>query len=164
MSRSSPSHDKQSFLDPSTTFFADDFTLSLPSAWQSTTVYRLDGPHINDVQHTIQITIELDVEPRAVADYAAQCIEQKKTVLRGGKVLSQTQRQLDDGSPAYWVSFSLQTPDGERRYQEDCYVLHDGVGYQLSAQFTPETRANMGPVVRSIIDRFSPHLPLSHRR
>jgi len=164
MPRPSRPRSADSSVDRSTTFFADAFTLSLGPDWESTTVYQLKGPHLDDFQHTIQITVDPDVEDPAVGDYAAQRVEQKMASLREGRVLHQTRKQLDNGRPAYWVLFSVQPPDGEPRYQEDCYVVEQGVGYQLSAQFTPETRSKMAPVVRSIFDRFSPQLPLRRRR
>lgn len=164
MPRSSASHRVQSSADRSTTFFADHFTLSLGPKWNSTTVYRLEGPRIDDFQHTIQITVDPDVGDPAVADYASQRIEQKKASLQDGRVLRRARTRIDSGRPAYWVLLSVQSPEGDPRYQEECYVLHEGVGYQLSAQFTPKTHSKMGPVIRSIFDRFSPQLPLQHRR
>lgn len=158
------SSNNQSGTDPSSLHCADQFTIDLRSDWQNETVYRLEGPTKDGQQHVIQINVEPDVSAGTVADYARPRLNQQKEMRTEGSILEQALTQLDNGMPAYHAVLSSTGTDDERQYQEAMYVLHNEIGYRLSATYTRPTHPSVGNTIRRIFRSFEPQRPLQRRR
>jgi hypothetical protein len=151
-------------LSPSTTYFADAFTVSLHDAWDSDPVYRLEGPVEDGLQHVILITVDPEVGDIAMVDYAERRIEQQIAALKHGRRLAHSHTKLDNDLPASRVVFSMTSGNDRSLYQEDWYLVHREVGYRLSARFTEQSLPVVGPTVKRLFRSFEPHLPLHCRR
>lgn len=145
-------------------FHADDFALRLQDGWQNETVYVLEGPVEDDLQHTIQINVDPNAGGIAVIDYADMQIEGQKSTLRGCRLLMKRFTQLDNEMRAYRAIFDWYPTEERRVYQDHFYVVYDDIGYRLTANFTKKTRKTLGPKVERAFRSFDPHLPLRSRR
>ena len=157
-----PAHENM-ISDPSTTYIADGFTLSVGDLWCNDTAYRLEGPVQDNFQHVIRISVNPEVGEMSVVDYAERRVAQQTASLDPGDLLARSRTKLDNGRPASRCIFSLTSGDDRLLYQEDWYVVHHGVGYRLSAQFTEHSLPVVGPTVEHIFRSFAPHLPLRRR-
>ena len=63
---------------------------------------------------------------------------------------------LTNGLPAHRVIYVWCPMEGMRVYQEQLYVLHDGIGYKLTATFTKKTRKTLGSRVERMMLSFNP--------
>lgn len=157
-------HNSGKSLNPSTTYFANTFTVSLHDSWDSDTTYRLEGPIEDDLQHVILISVDPKVENATMVDYAGRRIEQQMSVLNQGKLLARSRTKLDNGIPASRAVFSIMSGNDQQLYQEDWYLIHREVGYRLSSRFTKQSLPVVGPTVERLFRSFEPHLPLRCRR
>lgn len=145
-------------------FHADGFALRLQDGWDNETVYVLEGPVEDDLQHTIQVNVDPDAGDVAVIDYADMQIEGQKNTLKGCRLLMKRFTQLDNEMRAYRAIFVWYPTEDRRLYQDQFYVVHGGVGYRLTASFTKKTRKTLGPRVERAFRSFDPHPPLRDRR
>lgn len=158
------SSDPVGTLDPSATYIADTFTITLQDDWDSNTVYRLEGPMEDGLQHVLQINVHPDVGGLAVVDYAAREIERQVDILKQGQLLARSRTALDNGQPASRVVFSMVSGSDRPLYQEDWYLVEGEAGYRLSARFTEKSLPLVAPTVERICRSFAPHRPLCRRR
>ena len=63
---------------------------------------------------------------------------------------------LESGLPAYRALFVWYPAEDMKVYQEQLYVLHDGVGYRLTATFSRKSRKLLGPQIERIMLGFTP--------
>jgi len=150
--------------DSGSLFYADDFALRLQDGWQNETVYVLEGPMEDDLQHTIQIDVDPDAGNIAVIDYADMQIKGQKNTVKGCRLLMKRFTKLDNEMRAYRAILVWYPTEERRVYQDQFFVVHDGVGYRLTANFTKKTRKTLGPKVERAFRSFDPHLPLRNRR
>jgi hypothetical protein len=150
--------------DPSTTYMADAFTIALQDDWDSNTVYRLEGPTEDGLQHVLQINVNPDAGDLAVVDYATRQIERQVDTLEQGQLLARSRTALDNGQPASRAVFSMVSGSDRQLYQEDWYLVEGEAGYRLSARFTEKSLSLVAPTVERICRSFDPHRPLSRRR
>ncbi len=136
---------------------ADAFELTLPNAtWQGQSVYTFSGPSVDDMTHRMSVSVTEAVDASDVADFAANEIETVTDQLDDCRVLLDNPLELTCGRPAYRAIFVQYPDDGERRYQEQIYLLYDGDGYTLTAVFTPESRKQIGEDVENMMLSFRP--------
>lgn len=147
-----------------TLFHADDFAMRLQDGWQNETVYVLEGPVEDELQHTIQVNVDPDAGDIAVIDYADMQIKGQKESLRGCRLLVKRYTHLDNDMRAYRAIFVWYPTEDRRVYQDQFYVVHEGGGYRLTANFTKKTRKTLGPKVERALRNFEPHAPLQNRR
>ncbi len=127
-------------------------------------MYVLEGPKTDGLQHTIQINVDPNVGDAMVIHYANTRIEEQKESLNGGRLVKKEWTRLENDQRAY-QALLIWTPTDERRlYRDQLFVLHDGVGYRLSASFTKKTFKTLRPRVRRALHHFEPHAPLRRRR
>ena len=138
--------------------------MELQEGWQNETVYVLEGPVEDDLQHTLQINVDPDAGDIAVIDYADVQIEAQKNTLRGCRLLVKRFTHLDNDMRAYRAIFVWYPTEERRVYQDQFFVVHEEIGYRLSANFTKKTRKTLGPKVERALRSFEPHPPLRNRR
>jgi hypothetical protein len=145
-------------------FHADAFLLDLREGWKNETVYVLQGPEADELQHLIQINVDPDAGPIAVIDYADMQIDLQLNTLRGYQLLNKCFTTLDAGHRAY-RALSVWYPTEDRRlYQDQFFVVHDEAGYRLSTCYTKKTRKTLGPQIERAMRSFEPHFPFRLRR
>jgi hypothetical protein len=143
------------------TFHADTFTLGLRDGWEDESVYVLEGPREHDLQHNITVNVDPDAPDVPLLDYADLQIQMQQETLKGCRLLMKRHTQLDDGVPAYRAIFVWSPTEDRRLYQDLLIVLHEEVGYRLTASFTKKTRKTLGPSVERAMRTFE---PLAHRK
>lgn len=139
------------------TFRADAFTMDLREGWQSKTVYVLEGPREHDLQHNITINVDPDAGDIALIDYADMQIQMQLETLKGCRLLMKRYTRLDNEMPAYRTILVWYPTDERRIYQDQLFVLHEEVGYKLTAHFTKKTRKTLGPRVERAMRSFEPN-------
>ena len=150
--------------NPATTYIADAFAITLQDDWTSDTVYRLEGPIEDGLQHVLQVNANPEVGDISVVDYAARQIERQTEFLEQGHLIARSRTALDNGLPASRAVFSTVSDSNRQLYQEDWYLVQNEVGYRLSARFTEQSLPLVGPTVEQVCRSFTPHRPLSRRR
>lgn len=148
---------------PAASFCADTFTLNLWDDWENETVYVLEGPVEDDLQHNITINVDTRAGGVALIDYADMQVQVQQETLKGCRLLMKGFTRLDNEMPAYRAIFVWYPTEGVRIYQDQVFVLHEEVGYKLTANFTKKTRKTIGPRVERIMLSFEPNLPYSLR-
>jgi hypothetical protein len=142
--------------DPTWTYRAHAFTLSLGDDWVDKTFFTLAGPTTDGIQHSLTVAVTPDVETDAVRDYADWHVRSLEKQLKGCRILKKEPVSLANGMPAYRVIYVWHPTKDRRLYQEQLYVLHEGVGYTLTASFTKKTRKTLGPQVERLMLSFNP--------
>lgn len=142
--------------DPTWTYRAHTFTVALGENWTDKTLFSLAGPTTDGLQHSITITIDSDVETDVVRDYADWHTRLLEKQLKGCRVLKKEPVSLTNGLPAYRVIYVWHPMEDKRLYQDQLYVLHEGMGYMLTASFTKKTRKTLGPRVTRMMRSFNP--------
>jgi hypothetical protein len=154
----SPQEEPDQPEDPTWTYRAHAFTLALGKDWVDKTAFSLAGPITDGIQHLITVTVDPDVEVDAVRDYADWHTRILEAQLKGCQVLKRASVSLINGMPAYRVIYVWHPMEDLRLYQDQLYVLHEGVGYTLTASFTKKTRKTLGPQVARMMLSFNPSL------
>lgn len=137
-------------------YCAHRFTFSMGDNWNDETVYILGGPVADGLQHNITIHVEPEVQVDALLDYAEVQIQALQAELNGCRLLQKDQVQFNNGLPAYRAIFTWNPAENQRLYQEQLYVLHQQMGYILTATFTKKTRKTLGAHVERIMLSFTP--------
>jgi hypothetical protein len=138
---------------------ADAFRMMLPSGdWEDRSVYTLTGPTIDGIQHNITVHIEDEPDGESVYDFAGQEIALLEPQLDNCRILTDDPVNLMCGHPAYRAIYTWMPEDDLKLYQEQVYVLANGVGYVLTASFTRKTRKQLGARVEQMMLSFTPSL------
>ena len=138
------------------TYQADSFTMDLPETWQDATVFVLNGPLEDDLQHVLTINVDPDVAVRSLLDYVDLHVRAQLEAVKGYRMLLKQQVALRDGTPAYRVVFRWSPVEGRELYQEQYFLFKGGVAFKLAATFTKRTRQTLGPQVERMIMAFDP--------
>ena len=139
------------------TYSANTFTLTLPNAgWQDKTTYTLTGPFDDDLQHTVTVSVDPEVEIDVLLDYADVEIRALERKLKGWRLLKKDEVRLDNGLPAYRALVVWYPAEEVRLYLEYIFVLHQQTGYIITATFTRKTRETLGPKIERMMLGFTP--------
>ena len=143
----------------SSTYVATAFTLALADDWTDATVFILSGPYTDGVQHNVTVVIDSAGGVGSLTEYVDLQVRPLDESLTSCRILLREPTQLANGMPAYRVIYSWHPIEGRRLYQEQLYVLHEGVGYKLTATFSKKTRKTLGPQVERMMLSFEPGRP-----
>jgi hypothetical protein len=141
---------------PSEIYRGNNFTLNIYEDWIDKTIYTLTGPVTDGIQHNIIITYEPDVEMDLVEDYGEWQIEGIQSSLKGCLLLKKGAKKMTNGMDAYEAIFSWYPTDELRIFQQQIYVLHEKIGYKITASFTKKTRKTLGPQIERMMLSFNP--------
>ena len=141
---------------PDIFYQSDKFKINIYEDWQDKTIHTLTGPVTDGIQHNIIITHELDVEMDSVEDFGEWQVEGVTDLLKSCMLLKKGFKKLYNGMEAYEAIFSWYPTDDLRIYQHQIYVLHNKIGYKLTASFTKKTRKTLGPQVERMMLSFEP--------
>jgi len=144
---------------PQVEYLSNNFTLKLYNDWEDKTIFTLTGPVTDGIQHNIIVTREKDIQSDSVVDYAEWQIRGLEEELKSCLLLKKGKRTLQNGMPAYEAIFKWYPTDELRIYQHQIYVLHNSIGYKLTASFTKKTRKIFGPQVERMMLSFNPTSP-----
>jgi hypothetical protein len=121
---------------PEIIYQANNFSLNIYEDWTDKTLYTLTGPVTDGIQHNIIITHEPNVEMDIVEEYSEWQIQGVLSSLKGCMLLKNGPKKLQNGMDAYEAIFSWYPTDELRIFQQQIYVLHEKVGFKLTASFT----------------------------
>jgi hypothetical protein len=129
--------------------------LSLPPGWTDQTLHILAGPIEDDVQHTITVSIERDVEEDLEA-YASRQIDAMAVQLKSVSVLKREVVALASGSRAVRAVLDWHPTDERRVVQEFVCTLKGTTAFRLTATFSAGSFESLGPEVEAILHSFEP--------
>lgn len=138
------------------TYVGNDFTLDLPADWNDRTIHTFAGIVADGIQHVVTVMADPDTAATSLVEYVDLQISSLEESLNGCRILLREPSQLRNGMPAYRAIFSWHPVEARRLYQEQLYVLQDGVGYKLTATFSRKTRKTLGPQVERMMLSFEP--------
>ena len=141
---------------PNELFRGNNFSLNIYEDWTDKTLYTLTGPVTDGIQHNVIITHEPGVEMDSVEEYGEWQIQGVLSSLKGCMILKKGPKKLQNGINAYEAIFSWYPTDELRIFQQQIYVLHEKVGYKITASFTKKTRKTLGPQVERMMLSFNP--------
>lgn len=145
--------------EPVLTYRAHTFSMDVGEDWKDHTVFSLVGPVTDGIQHNITVTVDPEIEAKTLLDYADWHVRVLQRELKGCRVLKQDPVDLTNGIPAYRVLYVWHPAPQMRLYQEQLYVLHEGIGYKLTATFTKKTRKTLGGEIERMMLSFNPSSP-----
>jgi hypothetical protein len=131
------------------------FNLVLPDGWTDATMHIFAGPVEDDTQHTVSVMVDPGVGPN-LDEYAGGQVQAIESTLKGLTIVRRETVSLWSGAPAARVVLEWLPTPGKRVIQEMLFVIKDGVGYRLTATFTPATFETIGPTVRAMLMSFEP--------
>ncbi len=140
---------------------ANTFRIGLPEGWSDKTLYTLTGPVTDGLQHNVMISVGQDVPFTSVREFAEWQISAIEQELKGCRLLKKGNAKLANGLPAYQAILTWCPADGLKVYQEQIFVLAEGLGYMLTATFSKKTRKTLGPQVERMMLSFEPLKPKS---
>ncbi len=149
-------HNKTEFEESAVKYVSNKFELKILDEWQDKTIFTLTGPVTDGIQHNVIITHEPDVEMDSVEEYGEWQIQGVLSSLKGCMLLKKGAKKLLNGMDAYEAIFSWYPTDELRIFQQQIYVLHEKVGYKITASFTKKTRKTLGPQVERMMLSFNP--------
>lgn len=141
---------------PQKIFRGNSFNLNVYDDWKDKTMYTIAGPVSDEMQHNILITMDDDSEFDNVYDYAEWQIESLESSLPSCLLLKRGDKTLDCGIKAYEAVFRWLPTDEKKIYQQQIYVMHNKIGYTLTASFSKVTKRIYGPMVQRMMLSFNP--------
>jgi hypothetical protein len=126
---------------------ANEFKLKQLEEWSDNTIFNLNGPVSDGIQHNIIINIDRDVPFAIVQEYAEYQISTLEHELKGCTLLKKGDIKLTSGTDAYEAVFSWYPSTERRIYQHQVYTMVNKTAYKLTATFTKKTWKTLGPSV-----------------
>ena len=134
----------------------DRFRVELPDGWEDRTVHQFLGPEDSGVQHVLNLVVDRNAQTDDVEDYARDRIDQVIESMPAAEILKEEPKTLASGVEAYEVVYKWVPPNGNVTFQKLVYMIHDGVAYAFSANFSKRTIKTIGVEVDRIIESFEP--------
>lgn len=130
------------------------FTIQRPEGWNQNTVHLILGPVADNIQHSIIVTVDEDLDCKRLEDYAQMQVNALEQQLIGYRLLKREDISLLDGTPAHKIVFRWDPTDQFPIYQEQIYIFSDGMGYKITASFSRKTRKVYGRDIEKIMLSF----------
>jgi hypothetical protein len=134
----------------------DTFRLELPGGWEDRTVHYFSGPKENGIQHSLNITVDREIDTRDIREYAWDHIDQLVDTVPAMTILKSGDKALFPGAPAWEVIYKWVPAEKQVVFQKVVYAILDEKAYTFSARFTKKTLKTMGREVDGIIATFAP--------
>ena len=122
-----------------TNIMTDRLAFKLPDGWQDETIYRFKGPDDGDTQHVVSLVVDRHAGDVSLEQYARDRIDMTLLTLQPSEALKDETTTLGDGQSAYEAIIKWVPVDGEVIFRKMIFVVHNGVGYYLSGNFTKKT-------------------------
>ncbi|HWR84082.1 MAG TPA: DcrB-related protein [Candidatus Deferrimicrobium sp.] len=132
------------------------FHIELPDGWEDRTVHYFLGPDDSGVQRGLTLTIDRHAHTSDLIGYARERIDHVLNTLPAAEILKEEQKTLPTGVPIYEAVCKWIPPSGEVSFQKLVYMIHDGVAYSFSANFSKKTLKTIALEVDRIIGSFRP--------
>jgi hypothetical protein len=142
--------------DKTVLYQGNGFTLKQLEDWEDKTIYTLNGPVTDGIQHNVIITVEKECPFDNVTDYAEWQIKTLEDNLKGCSLLKRGNIKLTNGTDAYESVFSWYPADKMRIYQHQVYSVINKTAYKLTASFTKKTWKTLGPAVLRMMLSLNP--------
>jgi hypothetical protein len=133
--------------DKTVLYQANTFTLQQLEDWEDKTMYTLNGPVTDGIQHNVIINVEKECTFDNVFDYADWQIRTLEDELKGCTLLKRGEIKLNNGTDAYEAVFSWYPSDDLRIYQHQVFTIIEKTAYKMTASFTKKTWKTLGPSV-----------------
>ncbi len=142
--------------DKTVVFQGNGFTVNQLEEWEDKTIYTINGPVTDGIQHNVIITVDNENTIDNLQDYAEWQIKTLEEELKGCTLLKKGETELTNGAEAYEAIFSWYPLDDYRIYQHQVYTFHEKKAYKLTASFTKKTRQTIGPAIVRMMLSFNP--------
>jgi hypothetical protein len=139
------------------------FYIDLPDGWEDRTVHYFLGPDDSGVQHMLNIVIDPNAATDDPAEYAQDRISQIVETMPAAEILKEEEKTLPNGVPVYEAVYKWVPPNGNVTFQKLVYMIHEGIAYSFSANFSKKTIKTIGVEVDRIVASFRP-LPVRDER
>jgi hypothetical protein len=127
------------------------FSLDFGPQWIDRSIYRFEGPLEDGIQHYITVSIESDLDQTDLEAYATLQIKALANELQGYHELKRGPLLLASRQPAYELVYQWCPAEGVELYQRHLWVLHQRMGYALTAAFSKKTWKLLGDEVDRIL-------------
>ena len=128
------------------------FQLNLPEQWKETTIHTFQGPHDSGVQHNLVLVIDPEVPKKTdLKEYARKQSGTTKEVLPGYALISENEKTMPSGLPAFEIVYKYVPADGIELFQKQVFIIVEGKGYIFSATFSKKTLQTIAYEVDEII-------------
>jgi len=136
-------------------FRAGAFALDYSADWHDQSVYLLSGPTVDDLTHTIGITVDPEPNAPSLAEYAEAQIHAAADMLERGTVLLHDRVPLTHGGDAIRAVIRWQTP-ARPLFQQQMFVHTNDGAVVLAAPFTRRSRRVLGAHVQAMLCSLRP--------
>jgi hypothetical protein len=131
-------------------FRTSRFALDQPEDWRDQSVYLLSGPTVDNLTHTLGITIDPNPVANSLSTYADAQIQAATDALREGTLLLHDRIPLANGDEAVRAVYRWQTPT-RPLFQQHLFVYTEDGALVLGAPFTRRSRRLLGTQVQTMM-------------
>lgn len=131
------------------------FQLTFPDGWKETTVYTFEGPHDSGVQHNLVLVVDPFIKKDTeLKDYAQAQIAGPKKVMPGFEMVSEKDKMMPDGTPAYEIVFKYIPAESMILFQKQIYMRKEGKAFIFTATFSKKTLSTIAYQIDNVISSF----------
>lgn len=131
-------------------FRTSRFALDQPEGWRDRSVYLLSGPTVDNLTHTLSITIDPSPAANSLSAYADAQIQAATDALHQGTLLLHDRIPLANGDAAVRAVYRWQTPT-RPLFQQHLFVYTEDGALVLGAPFTRRSRRLLGAEVQTMM-------------
>jgi hypothetical protein len=131
-------------------FRTSRFALDQLEDWRDRSVYLLSGPTVDNLTHTLGITIDPNPTATSLSAYADAQIQAATDVLHQGTLLLRDRILLANGDAAIRAVYRWQTPT-RPLFQQHVFVYTEDGALVLGAPFTRRSRRLLGTQVQTMM-------------
>ncbi|MGB7566704.1 MAG: DcrB-related protein [Chitinivibrionales bacterium] len=131
------------------------FQLTFPDGWKETTVYTFEGPHDSGVQHNLVLVVDPFIKKDTeLKDYAQAQIAGPKKFMPGFEMVSEKDKMMPDGTPAYEIVFKYIPAESMILFQKQIYMRKEGKAFIFTATFSKKTLSTIAYQIDNVISSF----------
>jgi hypothetical protein len=131
------------------------FVMMMPPEWLDESIYILEGPEDDGIQHRILLKIETDIANDDISEVAGKKIGELASSLNGFEKISLAPVQLQQPLPAYEIVYKWLPVENRAVIQRMMFVVAPESVYTLTVTFSGKTFNKLGAQVEAIFKSFS---------
>jgi hypothetical protein len=132
------------------------FRIQFPEGWEDRTIHCFMGPEDGGVQHLLHVLVDRDLRTSDVQEYARDRIDQILESMPNPELVKEEEKTLSMGASAYEAVYKWVSSSDKVTFQKLVYVIHKGVAYSFSANFSRKTIKTLAAEVDAMVDSFEP--------
>lgn len=117
----------------------DRLAFPLPDGWEDQTVYRFKGPDDGDTEHVVSLVVDRHAGKAPVDEYARLRVDTALDTLQPSEALKDEAVTLSNGQMAWEAVLKWVPVDDQVILHKMVFVVHNGVGYAFTGNFTKKT-------------------------